>query len=742
MVSSHNTFRPEPPEDAKSALLQQLKESEARFQMLFEHVAVGMAFVGIQGQWLQVNQKLCSIIGYSHEELLSHSFQEITHPDDLETDLNFVQSLLDGHSETYALEKRYIRKDGSIIWINLTVSLVRDEMNRPLYFISVVEDISERKRVEAESMAHASQLEAILSAMADAIMVYDQTGSVVYASSAAYELFPLETWPEHLSLDPTERAMHYALRDEYGQPLEPDRSPVHRLLNGEVLKGPTALDVMMNDRLNHEVSVSISGSPMRNAYGQITGAVLIAHDVTRRRALERRTQQALEGLIAMAEALVALPESAEQEDKVALKLAALTCSVLDCPRVSIFSVNEESEELRPLAVLGLPPEQLEEWWRAQRRNVTYVHQMDAAIVDRLRHNEVFLLDFQQPPYNSFPNPYQIDKILVAPMCIGERLIGILNLDYGPVSPDGQGRHHYSDSERALASAVAQLSALVFQRQRLLNERAEAQGREVALREANLRMEEFLGVASHELRTPLTTIKANVQLSLRRIQAMLRRTDEMSDENVEKVENMRGMLMKAERQIDVLNRLVGDLIDISRIQTGRLQLHLRQEPCDLIAILQETIPEQHKATRGRRIDLHLPEVEQIAVLADRDRIAQVVTNYLSNALKYSRVDQPVHVSLQIEEHEDGRFARVLVQDYGPGLLPEEIEKVWDIFYQSQRISVQSGSGVGLGLGLHISQTIIERHHGQVGVDSTPGQGSTFWFTLPMKESILYTEYSKR
>ena len=115
-----------------------------------------------------------------------------------------------------------------------------------------------------------------------------------------------------------------------------------------------------------------------------------------------------------------------------------------------------------------------------------------------------------------------------------------------------------------------------------------------------------------------------------------------------------------------------------------------------------------------------------VLADAQRIGQVVTNYLTNALKYSAVDRPVAVGLQVEDQQ----ACVWVRDEGPGLSPGEQERIWGRFHQAQGIVVQSGSGVGLGLGLHISQTIIEQHQGQVGVQSTPGQGSTFWFTLPL------------
>lgn len=124
------------------------RESEERFRATFEQAAVGISHNSLDGRWLRVNQKLCEIIGYSREELLEKTFQDITHPYDLEADLEQVHQLLVGNIETYSMEKRYIKKDGSIVWINLTVSLVRERWGEAKYFIAVIEDITERKRAE------------------------------------------------------------------------------------------------------------------------------------------------------------------------------------------------------------------------------------------------------------------------------------------------------------------------------------------------------------------------------------------------------------------------------------------------------------------------------------------------------------------------------------------------------------------------------------------------------------------
>ena len=127
-----------------------LRESEERFRATFEHAAVGAAQVGIDGRWLRVNRRLCEIVGYTHDELLEITFADISHPDDVEADLEQARAVLRGESQLYSTEKRYVRKDGSLVWVNLTVSLVREASGEPRYFISVIEDISERKRVEEE----------------------------------------------------------------------------------------------------------------------------------------------------------------------------------------------------------------------------------------------------------------------------------------------------------------------------------------------------------------------------------------------------------------------------------------------------------------------------------------------------------------------------------------------------------------------------------------------------------------
>lgn len=195
-----------------------------------------------------------------------------------------------------------------------------------------------------------------------------------------------------------------------------------------------------------------------------------------------------------------------------------------------------------------------------------------------------------------------------------------------------------------------------------------------------------------------------------------------------------MLERSERQIGVLNRQVGDMLDVSRIQGNRLQVHIHREPCDLRLIIEAAMREQHKMLPARTITVHFPGVEPILIKADPDRLQQVLNNYLLNALKYSEARQPVRVDVQLEPitATGGPQVRVTVLDKGPGIALEEQARIWECFYQSPTIKAGGGSGLGMGLGLYISQALIERQGGQVGVISTLDEGSAFWFTLPLAQ----------
>ncbi len=165
-----------------------LREAQERFRGAFEHAPIGMALVATDGRWVRVNRALCDIVGYSERELLERRFQDITHPDDLETDLEQLRRMLSGEISSYQLDKRYIHRDGRIVWITLSVSVVHDADGEPVYFVSQMEDITERKRsqlaVEATlEVARAVEGETELDRVLE--LIADRSRALVEASGLA-----------------------------------------------------------------------------------------------------------------------------------------------------------------------------------------------------------------------------------------------------------------------------------------------------------------------------------------------------------------------------------------------------------------------------------------------------------------------------------------------------------------------------------------------------------------------------
>ncbi len=167
---------------------ERLKESEEQFRLTFEQAAVGIAHVSPQGRFLRINQKLCDILKYDHDELLSLSFLEITHPNDLEDNLDALNKLIKGEISVYNTEKRYNRGDGNLMWANLTVSAKRNLNNELEYFISVVEDISERKEAEQKLEHSEEKYRNLFENSPYFIVMLDSSGKVVDCNPATEKI--------------------------------------------------------------------------------------------------------------------------------------------------------------------------------------------------------------------------------------------------------------------------------------------------------------------------------------------------------------------------------------------------------------------------------------------------------------------------------------------------------------------------------------------------------------------------
>jgi signal transduction histidine kinase len=245
--------------------------------------------------------------------------------------------------------------------------------------------------------------------------------------------------------------------------------------------------------------------------------------------------------------------------------------------------------------------------------------------------------------------------------------------------------------------------------------------------ANQEMSDFLSLVSHEVTTPLTSLHGDVQVAQLRLQRL---QTELTQEGLspatleQRLGALQQSLEHAKAPTRRLSRLITDVAEVAQIQSGRLDLH--QVPCDLVRIVREVVEEQQLAWPNRTMELRLSE-QAVMVKVDRDRIEQVMTNYLTNALKYAPADRPIAISLS----QEADHARVQVRDQGPGLLPEEQERIWQRFYRTPGVQAENQVGGNLGMGLYICRSIIAQHGGQTGVESTPGAGATFWFTLPLE-----------
>lgn len=457
------------------------------------------------------------------------------------------------------------------------------------------------------------------------------------------------------------------------------------------------------------------------------------HDTIEQHQRELSTLQTLAFLLTLVEALVAIQDqeegaAGEKAGRASPGIAAgtsfaqISSKILGYQYVGVLALDPPDSRLRLLGVSGLTPEQ-EQRFRAATDHTPLTAHLAPTAIRQLSANQVVLLDAKQLPIAA---PFGARYLLVAPMALHGQLIGLFVIAKTDAEyPDI--RSAYTQEEIELAREIAEMMTRVIERVRVLEAWAKAHAHELAAQEINRRYDSFLTIASHELRTPLTAVKGNLQLALRRL-ATLEQQGKRLPSSVECIQRLQHLLARALQSSEKLRHIIRILLDVSRIQAE--QFVVMKRPCNLVEIVRSAVENIQPAAADRTILLSLPEEETVPIIADADRIDQVVTNYLTNALKYSPAHRPIAVSLTVED----AWARVSVRDEGPGLSLEEQARIWERFYRLSGIQEPYGSDADLGLGLYLCRAIIERHHGRVGVQSAPGEGATFWFILPLAQTL--------
>jgi signal transduction histidine kinase len=232
--------------------------------------------------------------------------------------------------------------------------------------------------------------------------------------------------------------------------------------------------------------------------------------------------------------------------------------------------------------------------------------------------------------------------------------------------------------------------------------------EQVVRDSEKLKDDFLGIASHELKTPVTSIKAYTQV----LETKFRKSGDLRSAE---------FMKKMDMQVNKLTNLIGELLDVTKIRTGKLPFHPVE--FSLNDLVSEVVEEIQRTTSQHTIRM---ELERSGILyCDRERISQVITNLLTNAIKYSPNADTVLIKTVTQRNR----VTLSVQDFGIGIPPENLDKIFGQFYQVT--NTHSHSLSGLGLGLYISAEIITRENGRIWVESTPGKGSTFYVALPLK-----------
>ena len=635
-----------------------LRESEERFRGAFENAAVGIAHHDLEGRFLRVNQKYCEIVGYAREELLGKSWMDTTYPDDRAAGLALAGRMLRGELPCDSLENRYIRKDGTVIWATVTPSIQRDAEGQPDYFISFIQDISERKRLEEElSQAHA-RLELAVRGSNVGLWEVDMPDGDYATGVTSW----INVW-EQLGLEPPADRSPSVVSVDFLHPDDKERvlRALYAYLGGETKE--YELDYRVRHKDGTYRWMLCRGTAIRDQAGKSIRLVGSRVDITELKRVEEALRVSERRFRTLTETLPQLVWTCRPDG---------SCDYLSRQWVE-YSGIPESEMLDNRWVEVLHPED-RAWAMAYWRD---------AVEGRVSYDLEYRIRGSDGRYRWF-------KTRGRPM---------------------------RDEAGRIVQWIGTCTDIDDQKRA---EEAERRAKEAA-EAASRAKSEFLANVSHEIRTPMNAILGMTELAIE---------TSGSDEQ-------RQYLTIVKSSADALLNVINDLLDFSKIEAGKLEL----DPAEfsLRQVLGETL--RALALRAHKKGLELvcqiqPDVPD-ALFGDAGRLRQILLNLVGNAIKFTEEGEVV---VRIEagptdgaaerDSPEGRSgpSQVLgfsVSDTGIGIPLDKQQKIFQAFEQEDNSMTRRYGGTGLGLS--IAMRLVALMHGEIGVESEPGRGSTFRFT---------------
>jgi PAS domain S-box-containing protein len=616
-----------------------------------------------------------------------HAWDTI-HPADLET-FREVWTRARQAGAPFTAEYRLRRHDGVYVWVEGRAIPFFDGEGRVREWFGVTLDISARKQAERETQRALTLWTTTLRSIGDAVISTDARGRVRFLNPVAERL---TGWPADGAVGRPLTEVFPIFNENTGAAAE---NPVDKVLREDTVVG-LASHTVLRRRDGVELPIDDSAAPIHDPGGAIEGVVLVFRDASeqKRELLRRRFMAtATEQLLAADDYRDALTRIAQ----------------LAVPRladwVGVDIAEPETARTRQLAIAHVDPAKIELARELARR---YPSDPDAPTgvphVIRTGRSEFYpeipaeLLDRAavDDEHRRILRELELRSALIVPLRGKSTVFGAISFVLA-----GSDRR-YTERDLELAEDLARRAGLIIERRRL-EEEAER---------ANRMKDEFLATMSHELRTPLQAILGYASMLERGIAR-------------DPAKAIAAILRNATAQ----TRLVEDILDVSRISSGKLQLEMTR--VDVVAAIRAALESIRPAALARRIQISdsLP-ADPGEVLGDFDRLQQVVWNLLSNAVKFTPMDGAIEVRVERSES----TLRVIVRDTGKGIAPEHLTTIFERFRQVDSSTTREHRG--LGLGLAIVRYLVEAHGGTVHAESAgPGRGATFIVTLPVRADAL-------